>query len=117
MEIPTKKEAGCLGVVVIFTPRAVVFPPKPNGPMFSWLIWVKRVSSKSFNCSIGLVSFKFLRSCFLDRWATSSIFPPAAMPRMYGGHPLPWALKIASMAHFLMPFRFLCAFSFWLGNW
>ena len=55
----------CVGYTSTLTPNAVIFPPKPPGPISSLLIFSNNSFSKSATYEISLCVFKSLVNAFL----------------------------------------------------
>ena len=74
-----------VGAVSIFTPNAVVLPPKPKAPIPLLLILVRiSFSNPDRNLSLFFLSIGRRSACFAKRAALSKV-PPIPMPKTKGG--------------------------------
>ena len=93
----------CVGYTSTLTPNAVIFPPKPPGPISSLLIFSNNSFSKSATYEISLCVFKSLVNAFLAKIAHFSNVPPTPTPTTTGGHAFGPAILTVSITAFLTP--------------
>mgnify|MGYP005805020807 CR=1 FL=1 len=87
----------------MFTPKTVILPPSPMGPMPVWFAASRSSFSSLAISGSGLGWLRGRSSAFFASFMAMSDPPPIATPRMFGGHGFAPALIIVSITNFLSP--------------